>query len=631
MKTKKRLLSILLTLVLMLGLFPEMSLTALAYDGNPYASLVNTTTAVKFNNKNWCIIADDSTAVDNGTVTLLAKDTIASVKFRNDESNAYIGSNVKSTLDNMTASGGSFAGVSDAIVGVNLTDVSVNDAKLWLLSNDEVNNTYKLSDAVKKDCTSAWWLRSSNPTINNQAGQVVITNGNVSYAYVGFSKAIRPALKLDLSKVNYDSTTKTFSMKESASAYTVTYKVVNGTWSDDSTKDKTETVQSGSKPASVPTGMKAASGYTNGAWDTNPAETTITEAKTFTYTFTTKQAATVTKAPTAKNPTYNGQAQALVEAGTAEGGTMVYALGENATTAPADNLYTTSIPTATNAGTYYVWYKVKGDETHNDTSPVCISVTISGSVAETVTVTFEAGGGTGSMAPARMEKGSKFTFPAPEFFPPADRAFEHWKIGEKQYGIDDAIIVTADITVTAVWTEPKSRIETNDLTSVPKELKNTYSSITDLKKALLSRLSSNGIFASEENTEFHDVELMVRPDGIHWVKATEANFPVGKLTVKLAYPSGTGMNTHNFKVAHMFTTNVHGHTPGEIETPSVTKKEDGISVDLDGLSPVAVSWNKIDDKTINSLPQTGDTVKPLLYGFLALIALIGLGLLIKKK
>ena len=337
----------------------------------------------------------------------------------------------------------------------------------------------------------------------------------------------------------------------------------------------------------------------------------------------------VTTAPTAKTLTYTGSAQELVNAGSTNDGKLYYAVTTENKAPTDENLYTTSIPTKTEAGTYYVWYKVKGDDNHTDTTPVCIPVTIS--AVETVTVTFEAGGGTGSMTPARMEKGSKFTFPSPEFFPPADRAFAHWKIGEKQYGIDDAIIVTADITVTAVWTEPKSRIETNDLTSVPKELKNTYSSITALKKALLSRLSSNGIFASEENTEFHDVELMVQLDGIHWVKATEANFPVGKLTVKLAYPSGTGMNTHNFKVAHMFTTNVHGHTPGEIETPSVTKKEDGIYVDLDGLSPVAVSWNKIDEKAIGSLPQTGDTERPLLYGLFGLIALVGLGLLIKKK
>ena len=76
--------------------------------------------------------------------------------------------------------------------------------------------------------------------------------------------------------------------------YTVTYKVVGGTWSDGSTADKTETVTSGSKPASVPTGMKASEGYTGGAWDTDPADATITEAKTFTYTFTAKDQISVT-------------------------------------------------------------------------------------------------------------------------------------------------------------------------------------------------------------------------------------------------------------------------------------------------------------------------------------------------
>jgi len=53
--------------------------------------------------------------------------------------------------------------------------------------------------------------------------------------------------------------------------------------------------------------------------------------------------------------------------------------------------------------------------------------------------------------------------------------------------------------------------------------------------------------------------------------------------------------------------------------------------EVNGLSPVAVSWNKIDEKTIGSLPQTGDTAKPLLYGLFGLIALVGIGLLIKKK
>ncbi|MBQ9870485.1 MAG: Ig-like domain-containing protein, partial [Eubacterium sp.] len=79
----------------------------------------------------------------------------------------------------------------------------------------------------------------------------------------------------------------------------------------------------------------------------------------------------------ANNRTYDGTEKPLVTVtGEATGGTMVYALGENATTAPAAEQYTTSIPTATDAGTYYVWYMVKGDNTHNDTKAASVKVSI---------------------------------------------------------------------------------------------------------------------------------------------------------------------------------------------------------------------------------------------------------------
>ena len=145
--------------------------------------------------------------------------------------------------------------------------------------------------------------------------------------------------------------------------YTVTYKVVNGTWSDDSTADRTEAVVSGLKPASVPTGMKASEGFAGGEWDEDPSNTTITEGKIFTYTFTAK--ATVTQAPTSKDPTYTGEPQGIIYPGTANGGTMQYAIGTNNSEPPTSG-WSESIPTATEAGTYYVWYKVIGDENHSD-------------------------------------------------------------------------------------------------------------------------------------------------------------------------------------------------------------------------------------------------------------------------
>lgn len=71
------------------------------------------------------------------------------------------------------------------------------------------------------------------------------------------------------------------------------------------------------------------------------------------------------KAPQARALTYNGQAQALVTAGSAVGGTMQYAIGKDPTTVPTTG-WNTSVPTATDAGTYYVWYMVKGDASHKD-------------------------------------------------------------------------------------------------------------------------------------------------------------------------------------------------------------------------------------------------------------------------
>ena len=82
----------------------------------------------------------------------------------------------------------------------------------------------------------------------------------------------------------------------------------------------------------------------------------------------------VAKAPEAKTLICNGQAQELVTAGEATGGKMQYALG---TEAEATEPYTASIPTATNVGTRYVWYRVVPDENHNGIDPGKVEVKIS--------------------------------------------------------------------------------------------------------------------------------------------------------------------------------------------------------------------------------------------------------------
>ena len=101
-------------------------------------------------------------------------------------------------------------------------------------------------------------------------------------------------------------------------------------------------------------------------------------------------------APTAQeNLTYTGQEQALITAGSTQGGTMKYRLGESGE-------FVDSIPTGKNAGTYTVYYKVVGDKNHNDTAEQSITVTIT---AKQITVSITSNGGTygETIAPATVK------------------------------------------------------------------------------------------------------------------------------------------------------------------------------------------------------------------------------------
>lgn len=76
----------------------------------------------------------------------------------------------------------------------------------------------------------------------------------------------------------------------------------------------------------------------------------------------------IVTAPTAKTLTYTGAAQALVNTGSTSSGTLQYSL---------DGItYSANIPTATNAGTYTVYYKVVGNSDYNDVAQQSLAVTI---------------------------------------------------------------------------------------------------------------------------------------------------------------------------------------------------------------------------------------------------------------
>ncbi|MCR5828870.1 MAG: leucine-rich repeat protein [Lachnospiraceae bacterium] len=81
-----------------------------------------------------------------------------------------------------------------------------------------------------------------------------------------------------------------------------------------------------------------------------------------------KQNPQITLAPTAiTGLTENGTEQSLINAGVVKGGTLYYAAaaGEK-DAAPAESEFTTDIPKASGAGTFTVWYMVKGAEDYKD-------------------------------------------------------------------------------------------------------------------------------------------------------------------------------------------------------------------------------------------------------------------------
>ena len=93
--------------------------------------------------------------------------------------------------------------------------------------------------------------------------------------------------------------------------------------------------------------------------DVTPGYTTVTIAKA---------ASSITTAPSGKELTYKGYAQALVTAGEAMGGTILYSL-DNAT-------WNEEIPVGKEIGDYTVYYKVIGDNNHDDIATQSVTVAI---------------------------------------------------------------------------------------------------------------------------------------------------------------------------------------------------------------------------------------------------------------
>ncbi len=188
---------ILLSLVLVLVLMPGMGLAAHASD--PFSSLKNTTTVVKFDNKDWYLID-----YDESTVTLLSKECVGASVFGSNS--MYRGSAV------------------EAVVNTYYTDhiseeakTAVNGDGMFLLSTEQAWAVKSENPDVLK-CSQArgatynyWWLGSSG-YFDFIAAYAYGFLGDVFDlgTFVDISLGVRPAIQLNLSAVAFSPTDNTF-------------------------------------------------------------------------------------------------------------------------------------------------------------------------------------------------------------------------------------------------------------------------------------------------------------------------------------------------------------------------------------------------------------------------------------
>ena len=100
------------------------------------------------------------------------------------------------------------------------------------------------------------------------------------------------------------------------------------------------------------------------------------------------------------------------------------------------------------AGNYFVRYA----EDNNHFAGTDAEVTVGdGEPLADCTITFNAGGGSGSMEPVTVKAGTNYILPECGFTAPADQEFKAWEIGGTEYKVGDSYTVNGDIEIKALW------------------------------------------------------------------------------------------------------------------------------------------------------------------------------------
>ena len=100
------------------------------------------------------------------------------------------------------------------------------------------------------------------------------------------------------------------------------------------------------------------------------------------------------------------------------------------------------------AGNYFVRYA----EDHNHFASPDAEVTVGeGTSLADCTITFNAGGGSGSMDSVTVKAGANYILPECGFTAPADQEFKAWEIGGMEYEVGNSYTVNGDTEIKALW------------------------------------------------------------------------------------------------------------------------------------------------------------------------------------
>ena len=109
------------------------------------------------------------------------------------------------------------------------------------------------------------------------------------------------------------------------------------------------------------------------------------------------------------------------------------------------------LPPAAGAGQYLLQIIVNGKVLKEASFNVTFTEGGDPTTPQTHTVTFNAGGGTGTVDPMTAEAGTAITLPSADGLSRQYYTFTAWETGEKQYNPGDDFTVNADTVFTAVW------------------------------------------------------------------------------------------------------------------------------------------------------------------------------------